>query len=74
MQIIEITGIEEPFLVYNIYNKKQQIVAPTTARATAPALATASGKLLHTVERFLLNSQIMMPTLLTGDFNLYHTW
>jgi len=66
MQIIEITDIEEPFLVYNIYNEKQQTVAPATA--------TASGKPIRTVERLLLNSQIMMPTLLTGDFNLYHTW
>ena len=65
IQIIKITGIEEPFLIYNIYNKKQQTITPATA--------TANSKPLHIIERFLLNNQIIIPTLLAENFNLYHT-
>ena len=48
MQIIEITGIEEPFLIYNLYNEKQQTLAPVTTTATATA--QIRGKLLCTID------------------------
>jgi len=58
LQIIDILGIPEPFLIYNIYNEKE----------------LGAENRLFTIDRLLLHQTMDKPTLLVGDFNLHHTW
>ncbi len=67
IQIIEIIGTEEPFLIFNIYNEKQQT-------SSNPGSSSNSSPGPYTINRLLLQFRLQQPTLIAGDFNLHYTW
>ena len=68
LQVIEIVGIPEPFLIVNCYNEQQQRQEGQRQRSERQEDRTVNRLLQH------IQLDHRQPALIAGDFNAHHPW